>query len=191
MTACQRGITVRKVRLDDLFYSVATGSKRLRLLLTPVGLIVFFGLLLCVVFGSLYMDRALGFPKLLPGPIGILIGVMLLSIGLVIWAWCVVSFSKAKGTPVPFNPPQELVTEGPYAWSRNPMLTGVFAFLFGIGFMLRSVSMVFVWTPGFVVFNVLELWLIEEPELERRFGEDYKEYKRRVPMFLPKGARRE
>jgi len=78
------------MRLDDLFYSVATGSKRLRLLLTPVGLVVFFGMLLFVVFGSLYLDRALGFPKLLSGPIGTLIGVVLLSLGLVIWAWCVV-----------------------------------------------------------------------------------------------------
>ena len=179
------------MRLDDLFYSVATCSKRLRLLLTPVGLVVFFGMLLLVVFGSMYMDRALGFPKLLSGPIGTLIGVVLLSLGLVIWAWCVVWFSKAKGTPVPFNPPRELVTVGPYAWSRNPMLTGVFAFLFGTGFLLHSVSMVFVWTPVFVIFNVLELKLIEEPELERRFGESYIEYRRRVPMFVPKGVRRQ
>lgn len=178
------------MRLDDLFYSVATGSKRLRLLLTPVGLVVFFGMLLLVVSGSLYMDRALGFPKLLSGPIGTLIGVVLLSLGFVIWACCVVWFSKAKGTPVPFNPPRELVTVGPYAWSRNPMLTGVFAFLFGIGFLLHSVSMVFVWTPAFIIFNVLELKLVEEPELERRFGESYIEYRRRVPMFVPKGARR-
>ena len=179
------------MRLDDLFYSVATGSKRLRLLLTPVGLVVFFGMLLLVVFGSLHMDRSLGFPRLLSGPIGTLIGVVLLSLGLAIWAWCVVWFSKAKGTPVPFNPPRELVTVGPYAWSRNPMLTGVFASLFGIGILLHSVSMVFVWTPVFVIFNVLELKLVEEPELERRFGESYIEYRRRVPMFVPKGARRQ
>lgn len=178
------------MRIDDLFYFVAMGSKRLRLLFTPVGLVVFFGLLLLVVFGSLYMDSALGFPMLLSGPIGILIGGVLLSFGLIIWAWCVVWFSRAKGTPVPFNPPHELVTVGPYAWSRNPMLTGVFAFLFGIGFLLHSVSMVFVWTPWFIIFNVLELKLVEEPELERRFGESYIEYRRRVPMFVPQGARR-
>ena len=173
------------MRIDDLFYSVATGSKRLRLLLTPVGLVVFFGMLLLVLFGSLYMDRALGFPKLLSRLSGTLTGVVLLVPGLVIWAWCVVWFSKAKGTPVPFNPPRKLVTTGPYAWSRNPMLTGVFAFLFGIGFLLHSVSMVCVWLPVFVVLNVLELKMVEEPELERRFGESYIAYRRRVPMFGP------
>ena len=96
------------MRLYDLFYSVATGSRHLRLLLTPVGLFVFFGMLLLVVFGSLYMDEALEFPRLLSGPLGTLIGVVLLAIGLIIWAWCVVWFTKAKGTPVPFNPPCEL-----------------------------------------------------------------------------------
>jgi len=174
------------MRLDDFFYSVATGSKRLRVLLTPVGLVVFFGMLLLVIFGSLYMDGALGFPRLLSGSLGILIGVVLLTVGLVIWGWCVVWFMRAKGTPVPFNPPQELVSVGPYAWSRNPMLTGVFAFLFGIGFLLHSVSMVFVWTPVFVAFNVLELKLIEEPELERRFGDSYIKYRRHVAMFVPR-----
>jgi len=174
------------MKLNDLFYLVATGSKRLRLLLTPVGLVIFFGMLLLVFFGFLYLDKVLGFRKLLSGPIGTLIGVVLLSLGLVIWAWCVVWFSKAKGTPVPFNPPRDLVTAGPYTWSRNPMLTGVFTFLFGIGFLLHSVSMVFVLTPVFVLFNILELKLIEEPELERRFGESYIEYRQRVPMFFPK-----
>lgn len=179
------------MRPDELFYKVATGSKRLRLIMTPVGLVVFFGMLLLVIFGSLYMDRALGFPKLLPEPVGTLIGVVLLSLGLALWVWCVIWFSKAKGTPVPFNPPRDLVMVGPYAWSRNPMLTGVFAVLFGIGFLLHSVSMVFVWTPVFLIFNVLELKLVEEPELERRFGASYIEYKRQVPMFVPKIARRQ
>jgi len=174
------------MRLDDLFYSVTTGSKRWRILLTPVGIVVFTGMFLLVVFGSLYTDRAFGFPRLLFGAPGSAIGVVLLSAGLVMWAWCIIWFSKAKGTPVPFNPPRELVTVGPYAWSRNPMLTGVFACLFGLGFILHSVSMVFVWTPVFVVFNVLELKLVEEPELERRFGKIYIEYRQRIPMFVPR-----
>lgn len=172
--------------LVDLLYSITTGSERRRVLLTPVGLVVFAGLFFLVVFGSLHMDRALGFPELLAGAVGSLIGGVLLAAGLVLWAWCVLWFRKARGTPVPFNPPPGLVTAGPYAWSRNPMLTAVFTCLFGLGFFLHSVSMVAVWTPVFVMMNVIELKLLEEPELERRFGTSYIEYRRRVPMFLPK-----
>ena len=96
---------------------------------------------------------------------------------------------EGEGTAVPFNPPRELVVVGPYACVRNPMLSGVFACLFGLGFILHSLSMVLVWTPVFLVMNVIGLKVVEEPELELRFGASYRDYKRRVPMFLPKAAR--
>ena len=176
------------MRPADVFYSVVTGPRWRRLLLTPVGLLGFFGLLLLVVWGGLATDRALGLPRLLPGVPGIAVGVPLLAAGVALWVWCIAVFWSARGTPVPFNPPRELVVSGPYAWMRNPMLTGVFASLFGLGFLLHSLSVVFVWTPVFVALNALELKLVEEPELERRFGESFREYGRRVPMFVPKVA---
>ena len=104
-------------------------------------------------------------------------------------AACVSLFAKAKGTPVPFNPPREFVVSGPYAWVRNPMLTGAFACLFGVGFLLHSLSIVLLWIPLFVVANVVELKRVEEPELERRFGASYVEYRNRVPMFFPRSPR--
>jgi protein-S-isoprenylcysteine O-methyltransferase Ste14 len=174
------------VKPSDVFYSVATGPERRRRLLTPVGLVVFGGLLLLVVFGSLRTDRALGLPLLLPGAVGWMVGVPLLAAGLTLVAWCLVLFRRGKGTPVPFNPPRELVVAGPYAWVRNPMLTGVFACLFGLGFCLNSLSMVVLWTPVFVLANAIEVRFVEEPELERRFGASYSEYRRRVPMFIPR-----
>jgi protein-S-isoprenylcysteine O-methyltransferase Ste14 len=70
------------------------------------------------------------------------------------------------------------------------MVTGVFGLLFGIGFLLHSVSIVFVWTPLYILAHVVELKKVEEPELELRFGTAYVEYKRRVPMFIPRPWRR-
>jgi protein-S-isoprenylcysteine O-methyltransferase Ste14 len=32
---------------------------------------------------------------------------------------------------------------------------------------------------------VLEIKAIEEPELEKRLGKEYLEYKKRTPMFIP------
>jgi protein-S-isoprenylcysteine O-methyltransferase Ste14 len=161
-------------------------------LLTPVALLAVGGLFWLLVWGSLSMDRALALSALLPGTPGLVAGTALLVAGVSLWAWCVILFRRGRGTPVPFNPPRELVVAGPYAWVRNPMLTGVFASLFGLGFLLHSVAMVVVWTPAFVLVNAIELKLVEEPELERRFGESYREYRRRVPMFVPRtpGVRR-
>ena len=65
------------------------------------------------------------------------------------------------------------------------MLTGVFMILFGIGVALNSVSLVFVFTPLYVLVNVWELKKIEEPELVKRLGEEYIEYRAQTPMFIP------
>lgn len=172
--------------LLNVLCSVTTGSKRRRAVLTPIVLVVAVGLLLLVVFGSLYMDGALGLPRLLPGARGMVIGIPLLAAGLVLHVWCLVLFWGAKGTGVPVSPPPEVVTVGPYAWTRNPMLIAALAWLSGLGFLLNSISMVLVWTPVFIMVNVIELKLLEEPELERRLGASYREYRRRVPRLIPR-----
>jgi len=114
---------------------------------------------------------------------------LILAIGLFLVLWSISDFIKVKGTPVPFNPPPKLVTTEPYSYIRNPMLSGVFILLFGFGILFNSISLVFIFTPLFILFNFLELKTIEEPELEKRLGKNYLKYKKRVPMFIPKLGR--
>jgi protein-S-isoprenylcysteine O-methyltransferase Ste14 len=83
-----------------------------------------------------------------------------------------------------------LIASGPYAWVRNPMLSGVLGTLFGLGLVLHSIGVTLIWTPAYVLLHLLELKRVEEPELERRFGASYIEYKKRVPMFIPRLHRR-
>jgi protein-S-isoprenylcysteine O-methyltransferase Ste14 len=110
--------------------------------------------------------------------------------GVAITGWSGYHFLRVKGTPVPFNPPPEVVTTGPYHYARNPMLTGVFLFLFGLGIAFDSFSLVFFFTPLFILVNLWELKQIEEPELVKRLGNDYVAYRRRTPMFIPRPGRR-
>jgi protein-S-isoprenylcysteine O-methyltransferase Ste14 len=69
------------------------------------------------------------------------------------------------------------------------MLTGVFTGLFGLGVLLHSFGTVVISTPAYIVVHVLVLKLVEEPGLERRFGAAYSEYRRQVPMFIPRLSR--
>jgi protein-S-isoprenylcysteine O-methyltransferase Ste14 len=142
-------------------------------------------LLLVVVTGRL-IDRVFHIAPLFPGMIRVAVGLTLLVAGSALSGWCVARFRMAAGTPSPFNPPTELVVEGPYRWTRNPMLTGIFTGLFGLGLLLHSVGMVFISIPAYIVLHVTWLKLVEEPELEQRFGASYSEYRRRVPMFWPR-----
>ena len=172
--------------LADFFHRAATGPKQRRALLTPLGLAVFGGSLVVVIAGGLLTDRALELPPLMPGVTSVVVGVPFLVAGSLLCGWCVVRFWKARGTPVPMNPPEELIVGGPYAWVRNPMVTGVFGALFGLGVLLHSPGVALIWTPAYVLVHLIELKRVEEPELERRFGAAYIEYKRRVPMFIPR-----
>ena len=169
----------------EVLFAVAVGPERRRRLLTPVGLLIFTGFLLLIGYGSLFTDRALALPRLLPGVPGAVIGLSLLALGLPLWGWCTLLFWRARGTPVPFNPPNSLVVVGPYAWVRNPIAIGVFASVLGVGFLIHSVSMVGVWTPVAFMLHAIAVKRVEEPELELRFGRSYVEYRRRVPRWVP------
>ena len=177
-------------RWIDLLYRAATGSRRVRTVLTPVGLLVFGLFTALFVVAALLVDRLFGLPGLLPQAARLPVALPLIAVGTTVTAWSAIHFLRARGTPVPFNPPPELVDTGPYRYARNPMVTGVFLLLFGIGFGVNSISMVCVFTPLYVLANAWELKQIEEPELERRLGERYVKYRNRTPMFLPGVGRR-
>jgi protein-S-isoprenylcysteine O-methyltransferase Ste14 len=163
-----------------------TGPKRRRDRLTPLGFLFFGSTLALVIVGGLNTDRWLGLPALLPGVVGTVAGVFFLMAGGWLCGWCVVRFLKARGTPVPFNPPVELIVSGPYARVRNPMLAGLFGILVGLGFLLHSVGLALIWTPAYALLHMAELKRVEEPELARRFGAAYTDYRARVPMFIPR-----
>lgn len=169
----------------EILYKAATSRRKVRNLLTPVGASIFLALTALFVIVSLEVDRFLELPKLLAPSVSLIISAPILTAGLLLYLWSVVHFIKARGTPVPFNPPPKLVTSGPYAYLRNPILAGIFIFLFGLGILLRSISLIFIFTPLYVLLNVLVIKAIEEPELEKRLGKEYIEYKKKVPMFIP------
>jgi len=170
----------------NLIYNVATGTKKIRLILTPLVGFIFFCIVLLLIVTSFFLDRFLGLPKFISMSLSIAVSAPFLIIGAFLWLWSVVKFFKTKGTPVPINPPPKLVTDGPYAYSRNPMMTGLFLAVAGIGILFGSISLTFIMTPLFVLMSILEFKYIEEPELMKRFGKEYSEYRKRTPIIIPK-----
>ena len=156
------------------------------MILTPIGVAIFGVFTGLFVVLSVLIDRWLSLPWPLSSTVSCLIAAPLITIGVGVTVWSASHFLKVKGTPVPFNPPPQVVTTGPYQFVRNPMLTGVFLLLFGIGFAIESLSLVIFFTPLYILANVWELKAIEEPELVKRLGEDYVDYRRRTPMFVPR-----
>jgi len=158
----------------------------LRYLIIPVLALVFLSLVTLLTLAGIQVDAWLHLPELLIFPYNIIFSCPVLFAGIVLIFWCNYLFIQAGGTPVPLDPPKLLVEKGPYAIIRNPMITGLFLLIMGIGLFSDSKTLVVFIGPFFLILNAIELKFIEEPELERRLGEVYVSYKKRTPMFIPK-----
>lgn len=77
-----------------------------------------------------------------------------------------------------------LVTDGVYGTVRHPQYTGLFIALFGEGIVHWPTVISVVMFPIIVAAYVL-LARREERQMIDQFGEQYRVYKRQVPMFFP------
>jgi len=77
---------------------------------------------------------------------------------------------------------KHLMTSGPYSFSRNPMLLGIYIYDIGVILWLCSLWPLIVFAVE-VVLLTLQV-RSEEKRLEADFGEEYRDYKKRVPRYL-------
>ena len=175
-------------RYADFVYRIATGSRKLKIIITLPIALLFFSLVALFVLASVWVDKRFLFFHFDSSLWSLSLAILLLVLGWLICAWPAIAFFQSRGTPVPFNPPPKLMTTGLYTYIRNPMLLGLFVFLIGLGVLFGSMSLTFIFTPLFILINVLYLKAIEEKEMEKKFGIKYLEYKKDVPMFIPKLA---
>lgn len=113
------------------------------------------------------------------------LGGVLIVLGTWPMAWSFLTFVfRGRGTPAPFDPPRNLVVEGPYRYVRNPMYLGAAlslggaALLYGSPWLAAYLGVFLTWAHLFVIGY-------EEPHLRRTFGDDYVAYEARVRRWLP------
>ncbi len=121
----------------------------------------------------------------------LVISILVFIVGAVFGAWSNIFLNKVgKGGPVEafgiaISPPtKKLVTTGPYRYTRNPMVFGAFMMYLGASFFFNSLPDV-ICVLLFLVLLVLFVKFSEEKRLERDFGEEYREYRKKVPMIFP------
>jgi protein-S-isoprenylcysteine O-methyltransferase Ste14 len=92
---------------------------------------------------------------------------------------------RGRGTPAPIAPPKKLVVEGLHRYVRNPMYIGVLLIVVGQAVLFSSPAIaryaIFVW----LAFYLFVLFY-EEPALQRKFGDEHREYRQRVPRWIPR-----
>lgn len=130
-----------------------------------------------------------GMPDLWPLPLtrGILAGLMMIGgLGLAVWT---IIYMKTRGKGNPMDAfghevaprTQHLMTDGPYSFNRNPMLTGTLIYLAGVAVWLWQWQAAVVWL-AFLAIMLVQV-LSEEKRLRRDFGEEYEDYCKRTRRF--------
>jgi len=151
-----------------------------------VGIIPFL-----VVVASLAIDSRLGLPDFYVGDINPIAGLILAMSGLGFALWSIqAQITIGQGTPVPMIPTKKLVVQAPFTYCRNPMTLGTILAYLGLCIWIGSISalvIVMILTTGLLLY----IKLLEEKELEVRFGAEYLEYKRRTSFILPRRPKAE
>lgn len=114
-----------------------------------------------------------------------ILGAVLIAIGGALVLETTARFAlQGGGTPAPFAAPERFVARGSYRVVRNPMYVGVLSLIVGQALVLGR-EILFGWAGIAALLFQLFVVLHEEPELRKRFGPEYEEYRRRVGRWFP------
>jgi len=129
------------------------------------------------------LERWLGTPRLPALPLlGAAVFMASSALGLVT---ANVMVRDGAGTPLPLDTARQLVVAGPYRYVRNPMAMFGFAQAIGIGLWLGSPGVLAYTATGMAIWQRLARpW--EEADLERRFGDRYRQYRLAVSCWTPR-----
>lgn len=149
-------------------------------LILPGAALVYIPLLVQWLGGGWPFSRSLG---------GALVWTLAAMVALPAFALAIMTMTlflnKGEGTPAPWDPPRKFVVSGPYRYVRNPMLTSVIFLILAEAAALSSPA-ILGWAVAFFLLNTAYFAIVEEPELERRFGDAYLNYKASVPRWMPR-----
>ena len=162
-----------------------------RLIALAIEGILFLGILPgAIVYLSPLLDHQFELPHPAFGVINAILGCGFVVAGILLAWWTIyVQATIGRGTPVPVMATQQLIIQKPYNYCRNPMALGSIMAYLGVAILTGSISavvLVLAWTVILLVY----IKFLEEKEMELRFGEAYREYRKQTPFIIPRLRKR-
>lgn len=162
-------------------------------MVTKVYIPTLFPLTFLIALSAMWLDGVLG-PLLglggggfLPTPANYYVAAGSFVLGAILWIFTYEQLvHMGEGSPSPTaGRTQKLVIRGIYAHSRNPSLFGKTLGVLAVGFALNSLSFCVILVPALLCLSLIEKVVRQEPQLVEVFGEEYEQYRRDVPLFIP------
>jgi len=112
------------------------------------------------------------------------IGIGIVAVRIWLKWWAMLTLGEYWSVQIEIRESHKLIKEGPYRYLRHPAyLSNLMAYL-GIPLIANAyytlIGMLLIYVP----FNLIRLYL-EEKELIRKFGEEYEDYRKKVPPLFP------
>lgn len=135
------------------------------------------------LYASWRLEQEVGTLAFAPGVFGDVLGWGLVAAGLGLFAWTLFTFWRHHTTVNPYRAASNLVVDGPFRYSRNPIYLGDWCIYFGV-LMLMQTAWPLVFVP--LVWLIIRFGVIrhEEAHLEACFGDEYRAFKARVGRWL-------
>jgi len=158
-------------------------ASQLKSLALPFTVLIIVPALLLVFGEGFRLGWGLGLPF---DAIAVCVGTAVIGAGLYLLAATILLFKNVgRGTLAPWAPPEKLVVTGPYRYVRNPMISGVLIAVLGEAIIFGSAA-IFILFVLFFIINHIYFIRSEEPGLVKRFGDDYVNYMKNVPRWIPR-----
>ena len=112
-----------------------------------------------------------------------IVGSILFALGALVAGWGLLLFRKANTTTVPGKLSAQLVTRGPYRFTRNPMYIGLTLAYLGEAALLKQI-LPLAFLPLTIAYLNWTVIPVEEAKLREVFPIEYPDYCSRVRRWL-------
>ncbi len=100
-----------------------------------------------------------------------------------LFGWAMATFKRVE-TDVKLNTPADnLATDGPYAFSRNPIYLAMMILGLGLGFALSNIWLILGAIPFYYIIST-KVIAPEETYMREKFGADYDAYCQKVRRWI-------
>jgi len=110
-------------------------------------------------------------------------GALLATAGVALAASARIHFLRTGQSVIPWTPTPELIFQGPYRFTRNPMYVGMTLLTLGLGGGCNIIWNSLFAVPALLVVHAIAV-LPEERYLSEKFGDGYRTYLTRVRRYL-------